>query len=192
MQTAWPKTWRWSAQEFDEATGLGWFRGERVELIEGRIVRMPPQLEPHVVGLLLAQSAMRRIFATGFTIRPACPIRLGKRSKPEPDIAVVLGDERDSLRSGAPASPLLVIEISDSTLAYDRGKKAALYARNRIEDYWIVNVADVQVEIHRNPVRDPTHKHGYRYSSIQIHRPPDAISALAAPQARIPVAELLP
>ena len=150
-----PRLWRYTVEEYDRLTSRNVFRDARVELIEGRIIEMPPQREPHAVGVMLGVEAMRRVFATGFTLRPQMPLRLGKRSKPEPDIAVVAGEPRDSLQTGPPTSAALVIEVSDTTLRYDRGKKASLYAKEGFTDYWIVNLVSRQVEVHREPMADP-------------------------------------
>ena len=153
---------------------------------------MPPQMEPHAVGVILGVVVAQRIFGADFTVRHQMPLGLGKRSKPEPDIAVVPGGPRASLQTGVPTSAVLLIEVSDTTLRYDRGKKASLYAKWGLADYWIVNLVNRQLEVHRDPTADPAHKWGYRYNSIQIFMPGAAVSPLAAPQSRIAVTELTP
>src|SRR5262249_46272485 len=91
-----------------------------------------------------------------------------------------------------PTSALLLVEVSDTTLAYDRSTKASLYARAGIADYWTVNLVDRQVEVRRNPVPDPSQPYGFRYADEIILSPAHFVSPLAARQAQIPGADLLP
>lgn len=83
---------------------------------------------------------------------------------------------------------MLVVEVSKSCLQFDRARKAALYARNGVEDYWIVNIVDRVLEVYREPVRGrrPT------YRSIVTLQPSDFVTPLAAPTTQILVADLLP
>jgi Uma2 family endonuclease len=104
---------------------------------------------------------------------------------------VVPGDARD-YRHAHPTRPVLIVEIADISLESDRTFKLALYARAGVTDYWIVNLVDRIVEVYREPVWSPSSSHGWRYSSVVIARPPEAITPLAAPHARVAVAELLP
>ncbi len=94
--------------------------------------------------------------------------------------------------TGTPTSAVLIIEVSDTTLRFDRGKKASMYAKQGIADYWIVNILGRQIEIHRDPIMDPSHKWGFRYNSIQIFKPGDTVSPLAASGVSVGVDELLP
>jgi Uma2 family endonuclease len=87
---------------------------------------------------------------------------------------------------------LLVVEVSDTTLHFDRGRKASLYASGGITDYWIVNPVHDVLEVFRNPVRDRSHIYGYRYADAATFLPGETSSPLAAPKARIKVADLLP
>jgi hypothetical protein len=100
-----------------------------------------------------------------------------------------------SPRSASPDNPttaLLVAEVSDTTLAYDRHTKGSLYAAAAIADYWIINLVDRQLEVYRNPVSDSSQRYGCRYDNVTILLATDHISPLAAPHARILVADLLP
>ena len=153
---------------------------------------MAPQAEPHSVAILLAERALRVPFNRGFYVRTQMPLHLGTYSKPEPDIAVITGDVRDSLRAGTPTTASLVVEVSDSTLQKDRGIKAALYAQFEIADYWIVNLIDRRIEVHRDPIRDRAHRYGFRYARIDERGITDSIAPLAMPDAMIKAADLLP
>src|SRR5690349_7458384 len=113
------------------------------------------------------------------------PLRFRPRSAPKPDVAVVPGGPYDYQTT--PATALLVVEVSDATLSYDRGRKASLYARAGIADYWIVDRRRRQLEIRRNPVQDSSQRYGFRYADVQTLAPTDHATPLAAPQARIAV-----
>ncbi len=119
------------------------------------------------------------------------PLTLGGRSEPEPDVAVVSGGPRDYLVSH-PTSALLVVEIADTTVRFDRRDEGSLYARAGVLDYWIVNLVAAQLAIYRDPGPDATARRGYAYSTRLIGRPGDEISPLARPDARIKVNDLLP
>jgi Uma2 family endonuclease len=113
------------------------------------------------------------------------PMRLSRSTELEPDIAVMKGDIRQQLGKGHVFKPLLVIEVAESTLSFDRDVKAGLYASAAVADYWIVNLVDHQLEVHRKPS-------GGQYGDVQLLSAAQRISPLAAPGVVIPVSDLLP
>ncbi|MBI2370409.1 MAG: Uma2 family endonuclease, partial [Deltaproteobacteria bacterium] len=104
---------------------------------------------------------------------------------------VVPGSPRDYL-DAHPTTALLVVEVADTTLVYDRDLKGSLYARAGIAEYWIVNLTDRALEVYRDPAPSPRARYGSSYQTFQRLSPPDSVSPLAAPWARIAVADLLP
>lgn len=167
---------------------------ERVELIGGRIVAMSPQNSPHATTLILVHDALRTIFSAGYVVRMQLPLDLSPSSQPEPDIAVVRGTARD-YASAHPTAALLVVEVSDSTLAFDRGEKASLYANASIPEYWIMNLVDRRLEVYRDPVPMPGQSYGYGYRSCTHYFAVDTVTPRAAAQgalSAIKVADLLP
>ncbi len=84
------------------------------------------------------------------------------------------------------------MEVSETTLSYDRNTRGSLCAAAGISDYWIVNLVDRQVEVFRDPVPDPSRPFGYRYASETDHLPGDVVSPVALPGATIAVVDLLP
>ncbi len=170
----------------------GLFQDCRVELIEGEIIDMAAQKDAHAVAILLLQQALHKAFPE-YLIRCQLPLTLGVRSEPEPDFAVTAGMPRDFLGTGKhPSTALLVVEIADTSLRLDRGRKASLYARAGILDYWIINLRDHCVEVRREPTADPAARLGHRYKTLTTLRPPESISPLANPAAQTPIADLLP
>jgi Uma2 family endonuclease len=158
---------------------------ERLELVEGEIVEMSPQDPPHSVGVQLVGEELRREFPAGFHVRAQLPMALSDDSEPEPDLAVVRGDIRDYVAEH-PATAVLVVEVAYSTLVFDRRRKARIYARAGIPDYWIVNVPRRVLEVYREPRPDGT------YAQVRRFGESDSVSPLAQPDAQIRVSALLP
>jgi Uma2 family endonuclease len=190
MATPVVRTRRWSRLEYERLVDLGVFNpGENLELLDGLLLVREPQNARHATAVRAVQEALRHAFSPGWDVRPQLPIALDDASEPEPDIAVVQGSYRD-YQGTHPSHPVLLVEIAESTLAADR-RKAGLYARAAVPEYWIVNLIDDVVEVHRQPARSPLSRFGWTYANIQVFRRGDALSSLAAPQASVAVADLL-
>lgn len=182
----------WTRAEYERLVDGGFFRpDEPIELIGGRLIVSEPQGSSHAVAVGLTSEALRAAFGPGWVIREEKPVALDDDSEPEPDLAVVPGTHRD-YSTAHPARPVLVVEVAETSLAWDRGEKGSLYARARIGDYWIVNLIARVLEVYRNPVPDPLAPHGWRYGSAETFLPPSATSPQSLPGAHIPVAGLLP
>jgi Uma2 family endonuclease len=184
-----PRRCRWSRPEYYRLFEAGFFAGRRVELVFGEIVQMPSMKNLHAIALSLTEAQLQSAFATGHWIRPQMPLHLGKTSAPEPDVAVVVGQPRDY--ADHPDGAVLIVEISDTTLAYDRRRKAALYAFAGIEDYWIVNLPRRTLVVRRNPRRASRARRS-RYAALTIFDASEHVAPLAAPNHPIAVADLLP
>ena len=183
---------RWTKAEYYRLGELGFFDGQRVELIEGRLVVMSPQNRTHAGVVERLDCVIRELFGSGYRFRAQLPLDLGLATEPEPDFVVGLGVPLSATTAGHPTSALLVIEVSETTLRYDQRDKASLYARGGVQDYWIVNLVDVRVEIYRDPIPDSTQPFGFRYASRVVLVPPAQVAPLALPGRMIAVAELLP
>jgi Uma2 family endonuclease len=116
---------------------------------------------------------------------------LDARSEPEPDVSVVRGSPRD-YRYAHPSRPALVVEVALASLSLDRTRKCRAFARAGVPEYWIVNLVDRVLEVHREPGRLDDARRRWGYRSVQTLGPDAAVGPLAAPGARIPVADLLP
>jgi Uma2 family endonuclease len=184
-----PRTW--TKEEYYRLGELGFFRGQRVELIGGTILVLDRQSPPHATVLSLVAQRLAGIFGSQTSVRQQGPLDLEATTEPEPDVAVVLGARRQHLHAH-PTSAVLIVEVSDTTLAYDRGRKASLYASAGIRDYWIINLVTPQVEIYRDPIPDAAEPFGHRYSTRMDRLPGDSVTPLALPAAVIPVIDLLP
>lgn len=168
LQVAEPQTKRWTREQFYRLSDEGWFSGQRVQLIEGRIIQMPPQGHAHVLAVVRTRKALERVFGQGFWIREEKPLNVGAQSDPEPDLAVAQGLPEEF--TDHPATAVLVVEVSDSSLALDR-KKADLYASAMVQQYWIVNLPERRLEVHRGPLADASSEFGHRYAIHEVIMP---------------------
>ena len=183
---------RFSRLEYERLAELEFFQpDERLELIDGVMIVREPQYSPHATAIQLTRRALERAFGTGWDVRSQLPVALDDMSEPEPDASVVPGDPRD-YRDAHPQRPVLIVEVALARLAFDRRRKASLYARAGIADYWVVNLVERVLEVYREPVATPAAPYGFRYRSVTRLRPPATVTPLAAPSAAIPVADLLP
>jgi Uma2 family endonuclease len=185
-----PNQRRWTRAEYHQMADLGWFDGQRVELIQGDIMVLSPQKFSHYSSVDRVCEVLRDHFGVGYWVRPQAPMGFGAFSEPEPDVSVVLGRREDYTEH--PTAAILLVEVSDSTLSYDRNRKASLYATAGVADYWIVNLVDGQVEVYRQPAPDPLQAYGHGYGSRQVLTPSASVSPLGLPGAAVAAALLLP
>jgi Uma2 family endonuclease len=182
---------RWKRVEYERLVDLGAFEGDPVELIGGQLIVAEPQNSPHATAVGAADDVLRAALPPGFIVRAQMPLALDDESSPEPDVAVVPGRRAD-YRLAHPTRAALVVEVADSSLAFDRSEKGSLYARARIPEYWIVNLAGRVLEIHRDPTSDPAAPHQWHYRSVTTLAPPGVVTPVAWASAPIRVADLMP
>jgi len=178
--------WRFTVDEYYRMAELGILPPHaRVELIDGELIRMPPIGSHHNGSVIGLDEILRELLGRRVTVSVQGPLLLGQYGAPQPDL-LVLRRRDDNYRSANPtaADVLLVIEVSESTLDYDRQTKGPLYAQAGIAEYWIVNLVDGQVEVHRDPTPEG-------YQTTQVLRPGDTIQLLAFPDVTIAVADIL-
>jgi Uma2 family endonuclease len=176
---------RWTRAKYEQLVDSGVLtESDRVELLDGELVTMTPQGTLHATAINLVSETLRNTIGPNHLIRVQQPFALDNASEPEPDIAVVPGTARDYMHRH-PNTAMLIVEVSDRTLAYDSGRKKDRYARNRIQDYWIVNLADRHLEVYRCIKNDC-------YVDRLILTVGDRITPLAFPSASIPIQALLP
>ena len=158
---------------------------DRVELIDGEIVIMTPIGDEHHASVdtgteLLVEAVRRRAI-----VRVQGSIRLDEYNQPQPDF-VILRRRRDFYRS-APAGPadvFLIIEVSHSSLSFDRGVKLPLYARFDIPEVWIANIPSRVIEVYTDPL-------GGEYTTRRTFRPGQTVSPIAFPDAALSVADVI-
>ncbi|MFO0806519.1 MAG: Uma2 family endonuclease [Gemmataceae bacterium] len=149
------------------------YEGEPIELLEGYLVEKGMRNPPHDGAVTRLSARLPRFLPGAWILRVQCAISLND-SEPEPDGAVVRGDETSYDTRLPEASDFgIVIEVSDSTLAFDRLDKGRIYARAGIPEYWIINIPDRQIEVYTQPdvAADPpkyasrvAHPHGSAFT----------------------------
>ena len=161
---------RWTVERYLFAVKAGVFGPEdKIELLEGEIVQKMPQDFPHIDGIRLLVETLREILGEGYHVNAQLPIRTPD-SVPEPDVMVLRGRARNFLgRYPLLEEIALVAEVSNTALDTDRGRKHGIYARAGFAEYWILNVADRQLEIHRRPLATGV------YAETRIHTPEESV-----------------
>lgn len=186
------KTRRWKRVEYERLIETGFFQpGDPIELVGGQLIVAEPQGSGHFAAIQAVEEALRAAFGPGWQVRGQGPLALDEESEPEPDVAVVPGSFRDYV-AAHPSRPVLVVEVSESSLALDRHHKGSLYARAGLDDYWIVNLVNRVLEVYRNPGPDPAASFRWRYQSLETVERGASVSPLALPGAHIHVGDLLP
>lgn len=180
-----PRPMRWTKQQYHQMDDIGLFENKRIELIEGEIIEMAAMNLPHFKSILKVRDVLLPIFRMGYIVADQLPISIIDESEPQPDVAVIRGTV-DGLQA-VPDETLvaLTVEVSDSTLAYDLNRKADLYARAGIADYWALDVNARRLFVHREP------REG-KYQSVQTLNETDSITPLEKPDASIKIVDLLP
>jgi len=182
---------RFSVAEYHRLIELGMLtEDDNIELLEGYLVHKMSRNPPHDAAIQKGMKRWLRVLPAGWDLRVQSAITLTD-SEPEPDFAIVRGDENDYLARHPTAADIgLVVEVSDSTLPGDRDDKGRIYARAGIPCFWIVNLVDGQIEVYTSPsgpVPDP------KFAQRVDYRPGDSVSlALGGAILHVAVQDLLP
>jgi Uma2 family endonuclease len=181
-----PALHRFTAEEYHRLAEVGILAPDaRVELIEGEIHDMSP-IGPLHGGVTRRLNRIFSLRAKGrWTVSVQDAVRLDSHSEPEPDLVLLKPAPDDyATHHPAPDDVLLLIEVADSSLDFDRSKKIPVYARAGILEVWIINLQETTIEVHRDP-------HFTSYGSKTILRAGDKAYPAAFPDVAVGVAELL-
>ena len=186
IQQAPVQRWRFTVDDFQLMGEVGIFKeSDRVELIDGEIYLMNPIGFGHGGRVKRLNRIFSRLLRDRALVSVQDPIQVRPRAQPQPDV-ILLRSRDDDYSTSHPtaADVLLLIEVADSSLEYDRNTKAPLYARAGIAEYWIVNLIGAHVIVLREPVDGV-------YRSVQVLAPEDSVQPLAFPDISIAVSEIL-
>ncbi len=175
---------RWSVEEYHRMARSGLLdETDRVELIEGELVDMAPIGSKHAFLV----DRLAELLSSGpqgsYMVRVQNPVVLGERNEPQPDIALVRRINYIDRHPG-PNDILLIVEISDTTLEYDRDVKLALYARHGIPEVWLLNVKAGELTVYREPAEG-------QYRLIRKPTAAEAVTPVLVSGVAIAVAEVL-
>ena len=181
------ETRKFTVDEYFRMVDAGILRPkERVELIEGEILVMPPMGPPHFGGVTRHARVFISQSANRFSVLIQGPVQLDEHTAPEPDL--VLAKFRDDDYSFAHAIPddiLLIVEVADSSLAYDRDVKAHIYGRFHIPETWVLNLPGDCLERFTEPGSQG-------YAQHTVLRRGDKVTPVALPDMELAVEDLLP
>jgi len=183
-----PNRIRWTVAECYELANAGHLKG-RYELIDGEILSKMGQKPPHRMVLILIATWILSLFGKP-QVQEQEPIRIpgdeGRFTEPEPDLAVTSRPTTAyTNQHPGPDDLLVLIEVADSSLEFDLTTKALLYARAGVREYWVADVANRRIHVHRDPAAD-----GYR--SLRRADIGEAVALEARPQDQIDVSEFFP
>jgi Uma2 family endonuclease len=178
-------TAKWTLAEYRRMVETGLLDDRQVELIQGEIVEMAPEGEPHAYFSSELGATLTRLLGDRALVRPAKPISLPDfDSQPEPDLAIVQPLGREYLdHHPYPENIFWVVEYADTSLDKDATVKYHLYAAAGIAEYWLVNLRTRELIVHRDPRGD---EYGAKMTLTQ-----GAIAALAFPEIEIDVAAIV-
>jgi Uma2 family endonuclease len=168
-------------EEYERMIAAGFFRDERVELIQGVVVEMSAQNAPHAYVIQVLTRLLVPPLVGRADVRVQLPFAAGALSMPEPDLAIVA---HGNYMNAHPSQAFLIIEVADSSLKLDQQEKAELYARAGIPEYWIVNLADGIIERHSEPTN------GGPYARVTPFRQGETIQPLGFPDFLVRVDEV--
>lgn len=175
-----------SVEEYHRMAEAGIFsEDERVELLDGVLISMPPIGPGHAYAVRYLNNVLTRDLRDCI-VDVQNPLHLGPRSEPQPDIMLLpMPYTRYAARLPAPDDALLIVEVAETSLSYDRGPKLKAYARSGVLELWIVDLVNRRIEIYRDPAGD-----GYREHRVAC--PGEHVSPSAFSDERLAVTDILP
>ena len=183
-----PRVKRWTKKEFIDNVERGFLSKERVILFRGELIEMPAIGALHALAVKKLNIWLVRNFQGEYEVRTQNPFEAHDETMPQPDGAVYT-QEQDA-RLPHPNAALLLIEVSDSSLEFDH-EMATEYAASQVQEYWIINVRDRNIEVYRDAISDPKSVTGFRFSSQVVLPETASVAPLFEPNISVPVAEFL-
>ncbi len=180
------RTHKFTVDDYHRMAEAGLFQeDDRLELIDGQVVRVTP-IGPEHAGCVDYLARLFTEFAGNtWIVRVQNPVVLGKHAEPEPDIAVLRPRPRGyRTRHPGPDDIMLVIEVADTSLEYDRSVKIPLYAAAGIPEVWLVNLPAERIEVYRNPAAGA-------YVALTSVSRGETLTPLFLPTARLSVSDVL-
>jgi Uma2 family endonuclease len=167
-------------ETFEQMIEAGLFHeDDRIQLLEGVLVQMSPQHDPHAVAIVRICTLLNLVVGRRAQVAPQVPLKATAYSRPEPDLALWPAGS-----TSIPDRALLVVEVADSTLRLDRRVKAPIYAAAAVPEYWIVNLQDERLERYTEPMAGG-------YGHVETFERGAGFRLVALPDVEIAVADVL-
>ena len=182
-----PERWRFTVDAYQRLAAAGILtEDDRVELVDGEIVRMSPIGDRHMAAVNRCNRAFSRATGEGALVSVQNPVDLDPYNEPQPDLALLRPRDDDYAR-GKPGPPdlLLVVEVADTSLGYDRQTKLPRYAAAGVREAWLLDLEADALEAHREPRPDG-------YALIRRYRRGERVRPEALPAVALAVEDLLP
>jgi Uma2 family endonuclease len=182
-----PERWRFTVDAFRRLAEAGILtEDDRVELVDGELVRMSPIGDRHMAAVNRCNRLFSRTAGERALVSVQNPVDLDPYNEPQPDVAL-LRPRADDYARGKPGPPdlLLVVEVADTSLAYDRQTKLPRYAATGVREAWLLDLEADALEVHREPRPDG-------YALIRRYRRGERASPEALPDVALAVEDLLP
>lgn len=178
-------TAKWTLDQYHRMIEAGILDDCRVELLQGEIVEMSPEGEPHAFYSTRARDSLIRLLGERALVRDGKPVTLpAVGSEPEPDLAIVQPLGREYLNHHPyPENIFWIVEFSNTSLKKDLDAKARVYAAAGIVEYWVVNLKSMELIVMREPLQD-------EYQSQNV-KSDDTVCPLAFPDLEIAVEQLI-
>jgi len=181
-----PPRKRWTRAECEVLETTGLLNDQKLELVDGELINKMGKNRPHINVLAFVQEWLIEVFGKG-VVNVETPIDVAPEdnptNEPQPDIVVLKRPSREFKKANPqPADLHLIVEVSDTTLGFDLTRKAALYARAGILEYWVVDIAAQRLIVHREPSSG-------HYGSVVAYADQEAVAPIALPTAEFRVAD---
>jgi Uma2 family endonuclease len=167
--------------EYERLVEAGCFTDERLELVEGELLQMSPHGSEHALAIQVLTRVFTRALADDVWVRVQLPLAVSETSEPEPDLAIVPAGDYGSAH---PQVALLVIEVAKSSTALDLEKKAAIYARADVAEYWVLDLTRQEAVVHRRSLAG-------RWTQLERFGRESTLTPQRLPQVAVRLADLL-
>jgi len=180
-----PRRLRFTVDEYYKMIELGMLEDyEKAEIIEGELIQKMAIGDRHAAIVNLLNKFFIKNVSDDILVSVQNPVRLSDYNEPEPDLALADLRKFDGKRHPRPDEVILLVEVSDSTVKYDRDKKLPLYAEAEIPEVWIINLPNELVEVHTKPSVG-------LYQFVKIFKRGETVKSEALPELNLPVDKIL-
>ena len=191
MSAALVKRVRWTVDKYFRMSEAGFLDDQRVELLNGEIIEIPAQSDPHqLVISRIFRLSCQAFDPSAFWVVCQGTLRLSRFDAPDPDLHIF--DFPEGTFPDPRPRPIVMVEVSDTTYSKDGRLKLRTYARTGVEEYWIVNIPQGRLEVYRQPENPTGRRSGWHYASVTHLTRGQQVTLLKRPSITFAVDAMLP